>query len=98
MPQEQPVPNWPRIEAITRADGTGEVTINGTSHPVDGGRDTIDAILARVTDTAAKLRRPVRVTTSGHDGEWKLIVHPDGHVEEDRPRPELAVAGRVLGQ
>ena len=89
MPKN-PVPAWPRIEAHTRADGTGEVTINGTSHPVAASRDgdVIDAVLARVTETAAKIHRPVRMTTSGYDGLWRLIVHPDGHVEEDGPQPE----------
>jgi hypothetical protein len=100
MPHERPVPNWPRIEAVTRSDGTGEVTINGTSHAVagDSHRDAIDAILARVTDTASKIGRPVRVTTSGHGGEWKLVVHPDGRVEEDSSQPSVAIAGRALGQ
>lgn len=98
MPQERPIPNWPRIKAVTHADGTGEVTINGTSHLVaaDTHHDAIDTILDRITDTASKIGRPVRVTTSGHDGEWKLTVHPDGHVEEDSPQP--ATVGRALGQ
>ena len=79
------VPAFPRIEARTFDNGAGEVTINGTSHPIE--TDTIDdaraAILALSAETAQKVSRPVRVTTTGPDGEWPLIVHPDGSVEAD---------------
>lgn len=86
------VPAWPKIAAVVRADGSGEVTINGTSHAVDA--DTIDAaraaVLARVTETATKVGRPVRVTTSSPDGEFPLIVHPDGNVVADPERGVIA--------
>lgn len=79
------VPTWPRVQAVVRADGTGEVTVNGTSHPVHA--DTVDdaraAVLDRVTQLAAgPLGRPVRVDTRDPDGQWQLIVHPDGHVDD----------------
>ncbi|MGL4340138.1 MAG: AAA family ATPase [Rhodoglobus sp.] len=79
------VPTWPKIDAHTRDDGSGEITINGTSHPIDTTTlaDARTAILARATDTAAKMQRPVRLTTRGPEGEWPLIVHPDGTVEAD---------------
>lgn len=85
MPTTDTVPTWPRVEAITRADGTGEVTINGTSHPVQAGSldEARSVIIDQVASTAAKLARPVRMTTSGPDGQWPLIVHPDGTVEPD---------------
>lgn len=88
----QTVPTWPRIEARTRPDGSGEVTINGTSHPIE----TTDAaaaraaIIALVAETAQKVARPVRVSTTGPDGDFPLIVEPDGTVREDpdaEPRP-----------
>ena len=77
------VPEWPHIEAVTREDGTGEVTINGTSHPIATatGAEARSAIIAVVVDTAAKMGRAVRVATTGPDGDWPLIVHPDGTVE-----------------
>jgi MinD-like ATPase involved in chromosome partitioning or flagellar assembly len=83
------VPTFPKIEARTYANGSGEVTINGTSHPIETTtlEDARAAILARVADTATKMQRPVRVTTSGPDGEWPLIVHPDGSVEPDESLP-----------
>lgn len=100
MPAKTPVPVWPRIEAITRADGSGELTINGTSEPVQT-RDVDDArevIIRRIAATAAKLGRPVRVATTGPEGDWPLIVHPDGTVEEDpdgTPRPRAVEAPLV---
>jgi MinD-like ATPase involved in chromosome partitioning or flagellar assembly len=77
--------SWPTIAALTREDGSGEVTINGTSHPIETNNieEARSAILARVVETAAKVQRPVRVTTTGPDGAWPLIVHPDGTVEPD---------------
>jgi len=88
------VPTWPRIEAVTRPDGSGEVTINGTSHPVETTNldEARAAILALVTRTAAKVNRPVRVTATGPDGRWPLIVHPDGSVEADETAPVAATA------
>ena len=88
------VPTWPRIEAITRADGSGEVVINGTSHAIDTSdiSEARAAIIAVVTETADKVARPVRLMTTGPDGQWPLIVHPDGTVEEDTAPPTQAQA------
>lgn len=85
-----PVPDWPHVSAIARPDG-GEVTINGTSHPVTG--DSVatvrQAILAKVAETAATVKRPVKVVATDPDGSWPLIVHPDGRVEAgEQPEPE----------
>ncbi|WP_125778376.1 hypothetical protein [Antribacter gilvus] len=92
MPQMTPVPVWPRIQATTRPDGSGELTINGTSHAIETTHleDARATILERVADIAAKLGRPVRLATTGPEGDWPLIVHPNGTVEEDpdgTPRP-----------
>ncbi|MFD6142298.1 hypothetical protein [Promicromonospora sp. NPDC060271] len=80
-----PVPEWPRIEAVARPDGTGELTIDGIGYPVQA--PTVEEarlrILARIADTAAELKRPVRVLASEPDGQWPLIVHPDGRVQAD---------------
>jgi len=79
------VPTWPRIEALTRPDGTGELTVNGTSHPIQtaNAQEARAEIIRRVVDTAAKINRPVRVATTGPDGSWPIIVHPDGTIEAD---------------
>lgn len=97
------VPAFPRIEARTFDNGAGEVTINGTSHPIE--TTTIDdaraAILALSAETAQKVSRPVRVTTTGPEGEWPLIVHPDGRVEADdslpaKPAPAAPVEETII--
>ncbi|MFC8798098.1 hypothetical protein ACFT2C_10245 [Promicromonospora sp. NPDC057138] len=87
------VPVWPRIEAVTRSDGTGELTIDGTSHPIQAPtiEEARQTILTRIADTAAELRRPVRALASGPDGQWPLMVHPDGRVEDDDSRPAWAI-------
>ncbi|PYF96378.1 MinD-like ATPase involved in chromosome partitioning or flagellar assembly [Georgenia satyanarayanai] len=81
----KPVAAWPRIHATTREDGSGEVIINGTARPIETSRpeDARAAIVELVTETAAKVDRPVRLTATGPDGTWPLIVHPDGTVEAD---------------
>lgn len=83
------VPAWPAIRALTRADGSGEVTINGTSHPVTTTSldDARAQVIVLVAQTASRLGRPVRLLTSGPDGDWPLIVHPDGTVEADTTAP-----------
>ncbi|WPF82307.1 AAA family ATPase [Sanguibacter sp. 4.1] len=79
------VPDWPLIEATTRPDGSAEVVIAGTSHPIDTTslEDARAAIVATVTETAVELGRPVRMTATGPDGRWPLVVHPDGSVLDD---------------
>lgn len=68
-------------------DGTGEVAINGTIRPVTG--DSVDAargiIIGMIADTARTLSTDMRVTMSDPDGQWPLIIHPDGTIEADSP-------------
>ncbi|PFG44944.1 MinD-like ATPase involved in chromosome partitioning or flagellar assembly [Georgenia soli] len=95
-----PVPDWPHVTAIARPDG-GEVTINGTSHPVTG--DSVatvrQAILAKVAETAQSVNRPVKVNATDPDGTWPLIVHPDGHVEAiEQPEPEARRTRRARAE
>lgn len=88
------VPRWPRIDAIVREDGSGEVTIDGTFHPITTGslEEARVEVLRKVTENAAKVGRPVRASATGPEGLWNLIVHPDGTVvpEEDEPAPPSA--------
>lgn len=89
-----PVPAWPRIHAITREDGSAEVTVNGTSHPV--GTTSLeaarDAVIDLIAQTATKVGRPVRATASGPEGTFALIVHPDGTVHADQAEAPLPPA------
>ncbi|WP_367645932.1 AAA family ATPase [Paenarthrobacter ureafaciens] len=90
---------WPRVEAVIKDDGTGEVSIGGTPHPIraESLAEARTAAVSLVAQTADKLGRKVRATMSDPDGDWPLIIHADGTVEEDkaaearpRPRPEAA--------
>lgn len=79
--------NEPHITALVRADGSGEVVVDGEVSPVyaDGIEGVRGAIIARVTEEAIALNRPVRVATTDLDGVYPLIVHPDGAVDSDGP-------------
>lgn len=78
---------WPKVEAIIKEDGTGEVRIGGSIHPIQTG----DLAAARaaavqiVAGAAAKLGRNLRAAMSDPEGEWPLIIHADGTVEEADP-------------
>lgn len=78
---------WPKVEAIIKEDGTGEVRISGSIHPIQ----TADLSAARasaveiVAAAAAKLGRNLRAAMSDPEGEWPLIIHADGTVEEADP-------------
>ncbi|WP_026115500.1 hypothetical protein [Nocardiopsis kunsanensis] len=94
------VPVFPRITVTTRSDGTGDVSISGRSQTVSA--ETASEVRTRVTeiitDVAGKLGRPVKVATAGVDGEWPLIVHPDGTVEEDASAPVPKKARKAKGR
>lgn len=79
--------DFPKIDAVLRANGTGEVTINGTSHPIqaDDEAAVLREALRLITDTAAQLGRPVKVTTTDPDGQGQIVVSPEGTVSEAAP-------------
>ncbi|MEC5201152.1 MinD-like ATPase involved in chromosome partitioning or flagellar assembly [Arthrobacter sp. PL16] len=90
---------WPRVEAVIKDDGTGEVSIGGTVHQIRTGSlpDARTAVISLVAQTADKLGRRVRASMSDPDGDWPLIIHADGTVEPDdaaeakpRQRPEAS--------
>lgn len=96
-----PTPStWPHVAATLNPDGTAQVTISGNTTPIRASsvNDARGQVLAHITATAAKLSRPVRAEVTDPDGEWTLIVHPDGTVDEDlttprkRNRPARAAA------
>lgn len=79
--------DFPKINAVLRPNGTGEVTINGTSHAIEAANEA--AVLADalrlITETAVQLGRPVRVSTTDPDGHGLIIVSPEGTVSEAAP-------------
>lgn len=92
------VPDWPKVSANITADGTAEVTINGSPRTVlTGGGDLARAraaVLEHLSAQTAGLGRPLRVETLDPDGRSHLVVHPDGRVLplEDQPEDSTARA------
>jgi hypothetical protein len=79
--------DFPKINAVLRTNGTGEVTINGTSHAIEAADEAavLTDALRLITETAVQLGRPVRVSTTDPDGQGLIIVSPDGVVSEAAP-------------
>ncbi len=79
--------DFPKINAVLRTNGTGEVTINGTSHAIEAADEAavLNDVLRLITETAVQLGRPVRVSTTDPDGQGLIIVSPDGVVSEATP-------------
>ncbi|MFC0456207.1 hypothetical protein ACFFGR_06525 [Arthrobacter liuii] len=77
------VPDWPKITATVRPDGTGNLTVNGTERACQAV--TVDQLragmIARCTAIAARLRRPVRLTVTDDTSTWGLAVRPEGIVQ-----------------
>jgi len=93
------VPTFPKVEAVVRADGSGEVTVQGTSYPIQAASVGLarHAVTACIVDNAARtMNRAVRVRSVDVDGSvWTLIVHPDGRVESAGDEPRTAPAAAV---
>jgi MinD-like ATPase involved in chromosome partitioning or flagellar assembly len=79
--------DFPKINAVLRTNGTGEVTINGTSHAIEAAdeAEVLGEALRLISETAAQLGRPVRVSTTDPDGQGLIIVSPEGVVSEAAP-------------
>ncbi|TFC13220.1 chromosome partitioning protein [Cryobacterium algoritolerans] len=75
----------PRIRAMIRSDGTGELTIDGESQRITAVDEAgvREEIINRVAATARTIGRPVRLTAEDEQGQSPLIVHPDGDVDAD---------------
>ncbi|MDT0196776.1 chromosome partitioning protein ParA [Arthrobacter sp. AB6] len=79
--------DFPKINAVLRTNGTGEVTINGTSQAIEAADEAavLSEALRIIAETAAQLGRPVRVSTTDPDGQGLIIVSPEGVVSEAAP-------------
>lgn len=83
---------WPKVEAIIKEDGTGEVRIGGSIHPIQATdlSTARTAAVEIVAGAAQKLGRSLRAAMSDPDGEWPLIIHTDGTVEADSNQDSTA--------
>ena len=75
----------PRIRAMIRSDGTGELVIDGVRSRITAADEAgvREEIINRVTDAARAIDRAVRLTAEDEQGKSPLIVHPNGDVEDD---------------
>ena len=81
----QKISELPRIRAMIRSDGTGELLIDGVSQHITAADEAgvREEIINRVTDAARAIHRAVRLTAADEQGQSPLIVHPNGDVEDD---------------
>ncbi|TFD28246.1 MinD/ParA family ATP-binding protein [Cryobacterium cryoconiti] len=81
----QNISELPRIRAMIRSDGTGDLLIDGVSQHITAADEAgvREEIINRVTDAARSIRRAVRLTAEDEQGQSPLIVHPNGDVEDD---------------
>lgn len=74
-----------QIYVTTERDGSAIMTIDGTRRKVIG-EDLDDArrkVLEIVREHAATTDTVAAFTSNDPDGTWSMLVHPDGHVQED---------------
>lgn len=80
---EDLVPRFPAISVIIRGDHSGELTVNGTSHPI--GAESADrlrsGVIARCARIARDIGRPVRLAVDEPDEHYELAIHPDAFVQ-----------------
>jgi MinD-like ATPase involved in chromosome partitioning or flagellar assembly len=91
----------PTAQVTVGADGTGRVVIDGGAPTVVTGGSVDDArrqVREVIAGAAAALGRPVQVHTSDPDGQWHLLINPDGTLvplEQGAPAPSApATTGR----
>jgi putative peptide zinc metalloprotease protein len=89
----------PHIDAWVAADGRGGVVVDGTPEQVSGWKPEVTraVIVARVTDIASGLGRPVELRTDdATTGPQTVIVHPDGAVLPVEEGPGLPTVDDLL--
>ena len=88
-----------RIVARLHEDGSGQVRIDGALHPVSAGsvEQARADVIGLIAGAASRAGAPVPATVQDTDGEWPILVHPDGAVQHVSP-PALVVPPATSGQ
>ncbi|MFI2755086.1 MinD/ParA family protein [Cellulomonas sp. P22] len=75
------------VQAVVRADGTGEIVIEGIVQRVATGSmsEAGAAVTGLIAELAGRAGRPLAAEVEDPDGLWSLVIHPDGRVEEAIP-------------
>ncbi|MCP2031328.1 MinD-like ATPase involved in chromosome partitioning or flagellar assembly [Okibacterium sp. HSC-33S16] len=76
-------PNEPELTAVVRADGTGQITFDGSTSPVYAGSvaDIRATIIGRAIAIATERGEAVHIAIADLDGLYPLRVDPNGNVE-----------------
>ncbi|GAA4195190.1 hypothetical protein GCM10022219_19790 [Microbacterium oryzae] len=71
------------LSAVIRSDGSAVLTVDETPQPIDTTlvEDARREIVRRAAEIAAMLDTPMHVMVHEPDGDWPLVVHPDGRVD-----------------
>lgn len=86
----------PRCEATITTTGEVEVSVGG----IESRHETLDAALSHLGETAAGLRRPIKLTArdaDAPDDPQYLIVDEQGHASADPKPPRKPKRGRRTG-
>jgi MinD-like ATPase involved in chromosome partitioning or flagellar assembly len=79
------VPVSPHLSVRLDPDATGELLVDGApewfSEP--STEQLREAVLGRVGQIAANAGHPVQLTVSDEEGDWLLVVHPDGSIGDE---------------
>ncbi|GAA4775399.1 ATPase [Microbacterium gilvum] len=83
------------LSAVIRPDGSAELTVDETPQEIPTSliEDARREIVRRTAEIAALLGGPVQVVVHEPDGDWPLLVHPDGRVDSDEGSVPQAPAG-----
>lgn len=90
------------IHAQTETDGSAIVTVDGQSQKIKG--QDLNDVRTKLADFAVlhagRVGEPVMFSSSDPDGEFRMLVHPDGQIENLPPAaqqpPTAAVAPAVI--
>ncbi len=91
------VPSFPLVDVIVNDDGSAHLNVAGKHVDYSPALldETRDKIIRDVAAIATELGRGVQMHSTDPDGSWRLVVFPDGEVQDLEPdelgeRPSLA--------
>ncbi|MEY9952460.1 AAA family ATPase [Leifsonia sp. EB34] len=91
------LPLSPHLSVRLDPDATGELLVDGApewfSEP--STEQLREAVLTRVGQIAADAGHPVQLTVSDEEGDWLLVVHPDGSIGDEEELAAQSMAEPV---
>ncbi|MEY9851829.1 MinD-like ATPase involved in chromosome partitioning or flagellar assembly [Leifsonia sp. EB41] len=91
------LPLSPHLSVRLDPDATGELLVDGSpewfSEP--NTEQLREVVLGRVGQIAATAGHPVQLTVSDEEGDWLLVVHPDGSIGDEEELAAQSMAEPV---